>query len=83
MFIGSAVYAGGGTEEGSGAPSTQVEDASTAVVPAPENAMTAVFAGGCFWCMEEAYEKVFGVIDAVSGYTGGTLVDPGYYDVVS
>lgn len=33
--------------------------------------------------MEEAYEKVIGVIDAVSGYAGGTVVDPSYYDVAS
>ena len=33
----------------------------------------AIFAGGCFWCVEEAFEKVPGVITAVSGYTGGTV----------
>ena len=32
----------------------------------------AYFAGGCFWCMEEAFEKVDGVIETVSGYMGGT-----------
>jgi peptide-methionine (S)-S-oxide reductase len=49
----------------------------------PENAETAVFAGGCFWCMEEAYEKVPGVYEAVSGFAGGDVSDPGYYDVVA
>ena len=33
----------------------------------------ATFAAGCFWCTEEAFEKVPGVISAVSGYTGGTV----------
>lgn len=38
----------------------------------------AVFAGGCFWCMEEAFEKIEGVTDVVSGFTGGTLPNPTY-----
>src|SRR6185295_18414180 len=49
---------------------------------APE-AKTAVatFAGGCFWCVEEAFEKVPGVLSAVSGYTGGTVPNPTYEQV--
>ncbi len=39
---------------------------------------TAIFAGGCFWCMELDFEQVPGVTDVVSGYTGGTLVNPNY-----
>lgn len=38
----------------------------------------AIFAGGCFWCMEAPFEKVTGVIDVVSGYTGGTSLNPSY-----
>jgi peptide-methionine (S)-S-oxide reductase len=41
----------------------------------------AYFAGGCFWCMEEAFEKVDGVLSATSGYMGGTVVNPSYEDV--
>jgi peptide-methionine (S)-S-oxide reductase len=41
----------------------------------------AYFAGGCFWCMEEAFEKVDGVLDAVSGYMGGTVKNPSYEQV--
>lgn len=43
----------------------------------------AYFAGGCFWCMEEAFEKVDGVIAVVSGYMGGTVADPTYERVSS
>lgn len=43
----------------------------------------ATFAGGCFWCVEEAFEKVPGVIRAVSGYTGGTVDRPTYEQVSS
>ncbi len=39
---------------------------------------TAIFAGGCFWCMEHPFEKLDGVIDVVSGYTDGTGENPTY-----
>lgn len=38
----------------------------------------AVFAGGCFWCMESDFEKLNGVTDVISGFTGGTLENPTY-----
>ena len=38
----------------------------------------AVFAGGCFWCMESDFEKLKGVTDVISGFTGGTLENPTY-----
>lgn len=41
----------------------------------------AYFAGGCFWCMEEAFEKVDGVLAVVSGYMGGTVANPTYEQV--
>ena len=41
----------------------------------------ATFAGGCFWCMEEALDKVDGVVSTTSGYTGGTQKNPTYEDV--
>ena len=42
---------------------------------------TAVFASGCFWCIESDFEKVPGVVDAVSGYTGGRVARPTYAQV--
>ena len=44
---------------------------------------TAVFAGGCFWCTEADFEKLDGVIEVISGYTGGTVVNPTYEQVSS
>ena len=41
----------------------------------------ATFAGGCFWCMEEALDKVEGVVSTMSGYTGGRQKNPTYEDV--
>jgi peptide methionine sulfoxide reductase msrA/msrB len=46
-----------------------------------EKTASAVFAGGCFWCTESDFEKVDGVIEAISGYTGGHLKNPTYYQV--
>ena len=48
-----------------------------------QNTEKAIFAAGCFWCTEEAFEKVPGVVSAVSGYTGGTLKNPSYQQVSS
>ena len=46
--------------------------------PAVDHEKTAIFAGGCFWCMEADFEKIPGIIDVVSGYTGGTSKNPKY-----
>jgi peptide-methionine (S)-S-oxide reductase len=42
---------------------------------------TATFAAGCFWGVEDAFRRIPGVIDAISGYTGGHTADPTYRDV--
>ena len=42
----------------------------------------AYFAGGCFWCMEESFDKVKGVLRSVSGYSGGHVQNPTYKQVV-
>ena len=39
------------------------------------------FGGGCFWCVEAAYKRNKGVIDAVSGYAGGEMENPTYKEV--
>ena len=46
-----------------------------------EGYSVATFAGGCFWCTESDFEKVDGVIDAVSGYIGGSVNNPTYHEV--
>jgi len=57
----------------------------TAGVARPSEAQTAgqqtaVFAGGCFWCMESNFEHIPGIIKVISGYTGGQGEDPTYHD---
>jgi peptide-methionine (S)-S-oxide reductase len=47
----------------------------------PAGVEKATFAGGCFWCVEEAFENVEGVVSAISGYIGGSKVNPSYEEV--
>lgn len=49
---------------------------------ASEETASAVFGGGCFWCVEEAFDKVEGVVSTTSGYSGGHVEDPSYEQVV-
>jgi methionine-S-sulfoxide reductase len=51
--------------------------------PAPENLKTAVFAGGCFWCIQPAFDKANGVVKTTVGYCGGTEANPTYELVTS
>jgi len=53
-----------------------VAQGSSATAPAK-----AVFAGGCFWCVESDFDKVPGVLSTTSGYTGGTVANPSYAQV--
>ena len=49
--------------------------------PGPAKTASAIFAGGCFWCVEADFEKLPGVLAAESGYTGGKTPNPTYDDV--
>jgi peptide-methionine (S)-S-oxide reductase len=50
---------------------------------APGTTARAIFAGGCFWCVEADFDKVDGVLSTTSGYTGGTVANPSYAQVSS
>ena len=54
--------------------------AVASVTPAPTVAK-AIFAGGCFWCVESDFDKIPGVISTTSGYTGGNMTNPTYEQV--
>ncbi len=55
--------------------------AAATAKPAPAKTARAIFAGGCFWCMEGPFDKLNGVISTTSGYTGGQKKDPTYKEV--
>ena len=52
-------------------------------MPKSDKYQVATFAGGCFWCVEESFEDLDGVIEAISGYTGGFVENPTYEQVCS
>ena len=62
------------------APSAQTQN-NTVEMSSTASTDTAIFAGGCFWCVESDFEKLNGVIDVISGYTGGTTDKPTYKQV--
>ncbi len=55
--------------------------ADSRYAPKSPGLAVATFAGGCFWCVEEGFEKIPGVIEAVSGYSGGREKNPTYEQV--
>ena len=58
----------------------QVEKGRASEEPRVANA---VFGGGCFWCLEAVFERVWGVESVVSGYSGGALANPSYEQVLT
>ena len=72
-YVGASNYGGGDGERGGGG---EMSDQK-------ERFERATFAGGCFWCMEPPFEKLDGVHEVVSGYTGGGEKDPTYEEVAS
>jgi peptide-methionine (S)-S-oxide reductase len=59
------------------------EEVIAAAIDAGAVLDTAIFAGGCFWCMEPPFDETEGVLSTTSGYIGGHLPDPTYRQVVS
>ncbi|MCK5478840.1 MAG: peptide-methionine (S)-S-oxide reductase MsrA [Methylococcales bacterium] len=50
-------------------------------IPNNKNLVIASFAGGCFWCVESDFEKLDGVVEVISGFSGGTIINPSYKQV--
>ncbi len=65
-------------EAGRGSPSAGAPEAPAELPKMVPGQESAVFAGGCFWCLESDFDKLPGVVATVSGYTGGRLKSPTY-----
>ena len=89
IAVSSSILLACGQTATSTAPTATVASSTVTVDEAPvqkqaslsENLKQAVFAGGCFWCVEADFEKLEGVSEAVSGYTGGRTDNPTYKEV--
>lgn len=67
---------------GGGSAAAQSRTLHTQAAPPPGPGQeVAIFAGGCFWCMERPFEDIPGVISVLSGYTGGRVEGPSYDEV--
>ena len=64
-------------------PQKQIPEYMDKIPNKDSNTDTAVFGGGCFWCVEAIYVELKGVISVTSGYSGGSIENPGYRQVCS
>jgi len=62
-------------------PAKSATSGTEAAPPLKKGQAEAIFAGGCFWCMEKPFESIDGVKSVVSGYTGGKIEGPTYQQV--
>lgn len=78
IVLAGLLIAFSGACGGSGSSSARAEGKK-----ASSKTETALLAGGCFWCLEAAFDDLPGVVDAHSGYTGGTKANPTYEEVAA
>lgn len=84
VALASFLVAGTGLRSGEAAGGTfGKESTSEPGITQEASRDTAVFAGGCFWCMEPPYDKVEGVVSTISGYAGGHVPNPSYEQVTA
>ena len=79
VVASSAFYVGCAATESNS--TVKNPDAANPYAPTTPGLAVATVAGGCFWCVEAGYEKIPGVVEVVSGYTGGDTENPTYKEV--
>ncbi|MDQ3030810.1 MAG: peptide-methionine (S)-S-oxide reductase MsrA [Myxococcota bacterium] len=84
VLVGCSSPASTTAQSGSRSATAGSRERHTEAAPPPgEGQAVALFAGGCFWCMERPFEELDGVISVLSGYTDGELEGPSYDEVSS
>ncbi len=76
-----ALAAIGCTDVADGAAAAPADRAGSTAAAAGDHLARATFAGGCFWCVEAAFDEVAGVVSTTSGYAGGHVANPTYGQV--
>ncbi len=83
MWLCVVALSAGCHQAGASSGSSQTPAPAPTATPAALPGGEAIFAGGCFWCEETAFEGVPGVLAVISGYTGGSKKNPSYEEVSS
>ena len=81
LIAAGALLAGATVASAQLAPTTTPTKPTATASTAPPITAKAIFAGGCFWCVESDFDKVPGVLGTTSGYTGGSTANPTYEQV--
>jgi peptide-methionine (S)-S-oxide reductase len=77
VFLGAAALAFGGAS----APESPIQEEKVMSEASSGRSEVATVGGGCFWCVEAVYERIDGIKSVVSGYAGGTKLNPTYEEV--
>lgn len=78
VFLSCLLVAGAAAALSGAAARSAAQAPAAQPAPAKASLARATFAGGCFWCMEQPFDRLDGVISTTSGYTGGRTVKPSY-----
>lgn len=81
LLLSTALLSCSSAEPSASAPAESASETAQLISADDSQLAEAVFAGGCFWCMEKPYDQLPGVVSTISGYTGGEVENPSYQQV--
>ncbi|MBE9076014.1 peptide-methionine (S)-S-oxide reductase MsrA [Romeria aff. gracilis LEGE 07310] len=81
LLLSTALLSCSSAEPSASVPAESASETAQLISADDSQLAEAVFAGGCFWCMEKPYDQLPGVVSTISGYTGGEVENPSYQQV--